>query len=139
HTGFVLPLDAPEVISALTSDVDGEDAVAAVQWAAVPEAENYTVSTRIPGEDFETAVEGVDGTEAHVSGLRVGEDYEVQVIALRDGVSATSQPYTSTDAGGDERWDAAHAGDGVGGELIEHEDGCLEFDLLDSGAKGAAS
>lgn len=139
HTGFVLPLDAPEVISALTSDVDGEDAVAAVQWAAVPEAENYTVSTRIPGEDFETAVEGVDGTEADVSGLRVGEDYEVQVTALRDEDSATSQPYTFTVAGEVERWDTAHAGVGSGGEVIEHEDGSLEFDLLDSGAKIADS
>src|SRR5699024_9843715 len=126
-------------ISALTSDVDGEDAVAAVQWAAVPEAENYTVSTRIPGEDFETAVEGVDGTEADVSGLRVGEDYEVQVTALRGEDSATSQPYTFTVAGEVERWDTAHAGVGSGGEVIEHEDGSLECDRLDSGAKIADS
>src|SRR5699024_9920855 len=97
------------------------------------------VSTRIPGEDFETAVEGVDGTEADVSGLRVGEDYEVQVTALRGEDSATSQPYTFTVAGEVERWDTAHAGVGSGGEVIEHEDGSLEFDLLDSGAKIADS
>src|SRR5699024_332218 len=78
---------------------DGGDAVAAVDCAAVAEAEDYTVSTRIPGEDFETAVEGVDGTEADVSGLRVGEDYEVQVTALRGEDCATSQPYTFAVAG----------------------------------------
>src|SRR5699024_1206316 len=123
HTGFVLPLDAPEVISVLTSDVAGEAAEAAVQWAAVPEAESYTVSTRIPGEDFETAVEGVDGTEADVTGLPEGGDYEVQVTALRGADSATYQPYAVS----------------VAGEVIEHDDGSLEVDLLESGAKIADS
>src|SRR5699024_7784561 len=139
HTGFVLPLDAPEVISALTSDVDGEDAVAAVQWAAVPEAENYTVCTRIPGEDYETAVGRVDATEADVSVVRVGAVSDVQLTALRREDSATSQPYSFTVAGEVERWDTAHAGVGSGGEVIEQEGGSLEFDLLDSGAKIADS
>src|SRR5699024_5559484 len=101
-TGFVLPLVAPEVTSALTSDV--EDAAAASQWTEVPEEESYAVATRPPGEDFETAVEDVDGTEAEVSGLRIGEDYEVQVTALRGEDSAASEPYAFTTAGEVERW-----------------------------------
>src|SRR5699024_6487123 len=48
-------------------------------------------------------------------------------------------PYTFTVAGEVERWDTAHAVVGSGGEVIEHEDGSLEFDLLDSGAKIADS
>lgn len=139
YTGFVLPLESPEVTSALTSEVDGDDAVAAVQWTSVPEAESYTVSIRATGEDFETVVEEVEGAEADVSGLSVGEDYEVQVTALRGEDSATSQPYAFTVAGAVERWDTAHAGVGSGGEAIEHEDGSLEFDLLDANSKIADS
>ena len=139
HPGFVLPLQAPEVTSALTQEVDGETATVTVQWTASEEAESYTVSTRTPGEEFETAVEGVEDTEAEVSGLRIGEDYEIQVSALRGEDSATSEPYAVTVAGEVERWDTAQAGVGSGGEVIEHEDGSLEFSLVDSSTKIADS
>ena len=139
YTGFVLPLETPEIVSALTSEVDGDDGVAAVQWTPVPEAESYAVATRIVGEDFETVVEDVEEAEVDVPGLRVGEDYELQVTALRGEDSATSEPYAFTVAGEVERWDTAHAGVGSGGEVIEHENGDLEFDLVDSGSKIADS
>lgn len=139
YTGFVLPLQSPEVTSVLTSEVDGDDAVVAVQWTAVPEVESYTVSTRTMGEDFEAAVEGVHGTEVGISGLRVGADYEVQVTALRGEDSATSEPHAFTVAAEVERWDTARAGVGSGGEVIEHEDGSLEFALVDSSTKIADS
>lgn len=140
HTGFLLPLQSPEVTSALTSEVDGEEAVAAVQWSSVPEAESYTVDTRASeDEDFEPAVEEVEETEAEVPGLGVGEDYEVRVTAHRGEDSASSEPYAFTVAGEVQRWDTAHAGVGSGGEVIEHEDGSLEFDLLGNNSKIADS
>src|SRR5699024_11475836 len=108
-------------------------------WSSDVCSSDLTVATRTPGEDFETAVEDVDGTEAEVSGLRIGEDYEVQVTALRGEDSAASEPYAFTTAGEVERWDTARAGVGSGGEVVEHEDGSLEFSLVDSGSKIADS
>src|SRR5699024_818990 len=67
------------------------------------------------------------------------EDYEVQVTALRGEDSAASEPYAFTTAGEVERWDTARAGVGSGGEVVEHEDGSLEFSLVDSGSKIADS
>ena len=138
-TGFVLPLEAPEVTSVLTSEVSGDTATATVQWTAVPEAESYTVTTRAAGQEARTAVDGVEGTQAEVAQLRVGEDYEAQVTAVRGEDAATSEPYSFKVAGEVERWDTAQAGVGSGGEVIEHEDGSLEFALADSSTKIADS
>ena len=140
HTGFVLPLQSPEVTSVLTSEVDGEEAVAAAQWTSVPEAESYAVDVRPAGEEeFETAVEETEETEGEVPGLSVGGDYELQVTAHRGEDSASSDVHAFTVAGEVQRWDTAHAGVGSGGEVIEHEDGSLEFDLMGSNSKIADS
>ncbi|WP_022872776.1 right-handed parallel beta-helix repeat-containing protein [Nesterenkonia alba] len=139
YEGFILPLGTPEITSVLTTEVDGDTAVATVQWNEVDEADSYTVAVRAAGdEEYDDAAE-VTETEAQIADLTVAESYEVTVTAVRGDDTATSEPSEFTVAGEVQRWDTAHAGVGSGGEVTEHEDGTIEFDLIGNNGKIADS
>ncbi|RPF27069.1 fibronectin type III domain-containing protein [Georgenia muralis] len=136
---FTLPLATPEITSALTSAVEGDQATVTVEWGAVPEAETYDLAYRETGATDWTAGPSTAGTSADITGLTPGTSYELQVTALRGVDTATSEPYAVTVSGEVERWLSAHAGISSNGELIENADGSLTFSLLDNNGKIADS
>ncbi|GAA1993507.1 hypothetical protein GCM10009718_34030 [Isoptericola halotolerans] len=137
---FSLPLVAPEVTSALTSAVDGDQATVALVWSAVPEAESYSVSTSQDGE-FSTVVDGVTGTSADVPGFTAGETYQVRVTAHRGDDRTTGPAYDVEVAGAVERWQSADVGSnaGSGGSVTDNGDGTITFDARASSTKLASS
>lgn len=146
YSEFILPLAAPEITSTLTSEVSGSDASVTVQWTAPAEAEHYTVEVRedTDGSDWTTVEEEIADTQQVISGLSVGQSYLVHVTAHRTGEGAleaatTSEPASFEVSGEVQRWNVAHAGVGSRGEVTEHEDGAIEFDLRGNNSKIADS
>ena len=145
HEDFVLPLQAPEIVSALTSEVTAGTASATVQWTQVPEVDEYVVELReavegIASEDSDfTEAHRTEETEATLEGLTVGVDYELRITADRGEDASSSEAFSFTVAEEAQRWETSHAGVGSGGEVTEHEDGRLEFDLRGNNSKIADS
>lgn len=146
YTGFILPLAAPDITSTLTSEVSGSQAAVTVQWTAPAEAEHYGVEVRQDDDAAEwvTVAEDTADTEQLISGLTVGQSYLVRVTAHRTGVgdqddASTSEPASFEVAGEVQRWNIAHAGVGSRGEVTEHENGNIEFDLRGNNSKIADS
>ena len=136
---FTLPLATPEITSALTSAVDGNQATATVEWGAVTEAVSYDLAYRESGATDWTTGPSTEGTSADIAGLTPGTTYELLVTAMRGSDAAASEPFDVTVAGEVERWLSAHAGISSNGELIENADGSLTFSLLDNNGKIADS
>ncbi|WP_277210935.1 carbohydrate-binding protein [Isoptericola croceus] len=138
---FSLPLVGPEVTGALTTAVSAGLGTVTVDWSAVAEAETYAVQTSADGTDFTTAVDGVTGTSADVTGLTVGETYQVRVAAQRGTDEAAGAPFEVTVAGSVERWQAADVGSnaGSGGSVADNGDGTITFDARASSTKLATS
>ena len=138
--GFSLPLTGPEVTGALTSAVDGGQATVSLEWTATDEAETYSVETG-QGGTFTTALDGVTGTSADVTGLTPGETYQVRVVAHRGSDSATGDAFDVEVATSVERWQIADVGSnaGSGGEVVDNGDGTITFDARESSTKFASS
>ncbi|MCK0116494.1 right-handed parallel beta-helix repeat-containing protein [Isoptericola sp. S6320L] len=138
---FSLPLVGPEVTGALTTAVSGGQGTVSVEWGATPEAETYAVQTSTDGTTFTTAVDGVTGTGAEVSGLTVGQTYQVRVVAQRGTDEAAGAPFEVTVADAVERWQIADVGSnaGSGGSVTDNGDGTITFDARDSSTKLATS
>ncbi|WP_402468651.1 right-handed parallel beta-helix repeat-containing protein [Isoptericola aurantiacus] len=137
---FSLPLVGPEVTGALTSAVAGGQATVTLEWSATPEAETYAVETG-QGGTFTTALDGVTGTTADVTGLTPGETYQVRVVAHRGSDSATG-PVADVDvATSVERWQIADLGANAnsGGAVTDNGDGTITFDAKESSTKFATS
>ncbi|MFA9431754.1 right-handed parallel beta-helix repeat-containing protein [Egicoccus sp. AB-alg2] len=136
---FTLPLAAPTIHTALTTAVDGDQATVTVEWTTVPEAESYAVEHRQAGDPDWIPGPTTDDTEADLPGLTPGTDVEVRVTARRGDDSTTSDTFRVTVADAVERWLTAQAGVSSHGELVEHEDGSLTFDLIGNNGKIADS
>ncbi|MBL0886875.1 carbohydrate-binding protein [Myceligenerans indicum] len=136
---FSLPLALPEISGILTTAVSGTQGTVTIEWAAVAEAETYSVEVRQGSGGFTTAADGITGTSAEVGGLSVGETYEARVVAHRGGDSAASGPVEFAVADAVERWQTAHIGVGSGGQVLENGDGSITFDALANSGKAADS
>lgn len=140
HDGFVLPLAAPEITSALTTAVAGGAATVTVEWGEVAEAASYAVQVA-DDDGWATAVDGVAGTSAEVTGLVPGATYRLRVVAQR-GDDAAAGPETDVAvATAVERWKTADVGSnaGSGGSVTENADGTITFDARESATKLATS
>ncbi|GII97842.1 parallel beta helix pectate lyase-like protein [Sediminihabitans luteus] len=138
---FALPLVGPEISGALTTAVSGGKGTVTVDWAATPEAETYTVETSTDGVDFTTAVDGVTGTTAEVTGLVTGATYQLRVVAHRGADSATGAPFEVAVATEVERWSTTEVGSNAnsGGGVTDNGDGTITFDAKASSTKLASS
>lgn len=141
---FVLPLAAPEITSTLTTSFSGNEGTVTLQWSAVSEAETYSIELSPEGEeDFTVVAEDLEDTEADLTGLSVGDTYEVRVTAHRgqgdQASSSTSDLSAFTVSGEVQRWSIAHAGVGSGGDVTPADDGSVEFDLRGNNSKIADS
>ena len=86
-TGFVLPMAAPK---GLNAENTGHGNVK-LSWQAVPEAESYTVSV-----DGVVYAEGVTKLLQKIKGLTVGQEYKLQVAAVRGNDVSTPAEVTLT-------------------------------------------
>lgn len=84
-TGFVLPMAAPK---GLNAENTGHGNVK-LSWQAVPEAESYTVSV-----DGVVYAEGVTKLLQKIKGLTVGQEYKLQVAAVRGNDVSTPAEVT---------------------------------------------
>ena len=136
---FTLPLATPEITSALTSAVDGNQATVTAEWGVVTEAVSYDLAYRESGAADWIAGSSTEGTSADVVGLAPGATYELQVTAVRGDDTAASEPFEVTVAAQVERWLSTHAGISSNGELVENADDSLTFSLLENNGKIADS
>ncbi|ROS31352.1 parallel beta helix pectate lyase-like protein [Cellulomonas sp. PhB150] len=138
---FALPLVGPQSSGALTSAITAGRATVTVSWAAVPEAETYTVQTSAAGTDYVDAVEGVTGTTADVAGLVPGATYQVRVVAHRGDDEAAGAPFEVAVAAEVQRWATTEVGSNAnsGGAVTDNGDGTITFDAKASSTKLATS
>ncbi|MFV0285840.1 MAG: carbohydrate-binding protein, partial [Demequina sp.] len=137
---FSLPLAGPEVTGALTTAVAAGAATVTLDWAAVKEAETYSVEVD-GGDGFVEAVAGVAGTSADLTGLTPGASYQARVVAHRGEDSATGPAAQVDVAAAVERWLSADIGSnaGTGGSITDNGDGTITFDARASSTKLASS
>ena len=139
--GFALPLAAPEITGALTSEVTAAGATVALTWSASPEAESYSVETSSGGGAFTTVLDGLTDTSANVTGLSPATTYAMRVVAHRGDASTAGTAVDVAVAGAPERWQIADVGSnaGSGGSVARNDDGSITFDARASSTKLATS
>ncbi|GAA1526453.1 hypothetical protein BJ978_003038 [Agromyces terreus] len=139
--GFSLPLAPAEITGALTTAVAGGAATVSLTWSEVAEAETYSIETSVAGSPFTTALDGLTGATADVTGLTPGATYQMRVLAHRGDDTSTGAPFTVEVAGEVERWQIAEIGSNAnsGGQVTENADGSITFDARASSTKIATS
>ncbi|MBD5787865.1 right-handed parallel beta-helix repeat-containing protein [Cellulosimicrobium terreum] len=138
---FSLPLAGPEIASALTTAVAGDQGTVTVEWSESPEAESYSVQTSQDGTTWATAVDGVAGTTADVPGLTTGAMYQLRAVAHRGTDEAAGAPFEVAVATEVERWATTEVGSNAntGGAVTDNGDGTITFDAKASTTKLASS
>ncbi|BDZ42490.1 hypothetical protein GCM10025865_17890 [Paraoerskovia sediminicola] len=116
-------------------------ATVTLDWSATTEAESYSVETSPDGVDWATAVDGVVGTTADITGLTPGATYQVRVVAHRGTDSATGPSFEVAVATEVERWATTEVGSNAnsGGAVTANDDGTVTFDAKASSTKLATS